>query len=87
MALSTGIYINAFPVRIPESQAVTRIPLPRQGISRRELEREYGVPLFVHAGYAWTAGTVADQERVELAANEHLPVHLVQPSRGAEAAR
>ncbi len=76
MALSTGTYINAFPVRIPERQEVTRIPLPRPGFPRRELEREHDVPLFVYAGYAWTAATVAGQERVELAADEHLPVHL-----------
>jgi hypothetical protein len=75
MALSAGTYINAFPVTIADTQPVTRIPAPRP-VSRRELERRHGTPLFLYEDAAWTAAEVAGQPRVELGRNEHLLVHL-----------
>lgn len=82
MALSAGTYINAFAVTIADPQPVTQIALPRPDISRRELERIHRTRLFIHDGAAWTAATVADQPRVDIPANEHIPVHLFNIREG-----
>ncbi len=76
MPIGAGTYINAFPVSIPASQAVTRIPLPRPDIGRRELEREHRTSLFIHDGAAWTAKSVSGQTQVGIAPQQHLPVHV-----------
>lgn len=75
MALTAGTYINAFPVRIEERQPVTRIPAPPPA-SRRDLERRFGVPLFVYQGAAWTAAEIEGQQRLEIGRDEHFLVHL-----------
>ncbi|GAA1817376.1 Piwi domain-containing protein [Actinomadura chokoriensis] len=70
------MYINAYPVTIPPTQTVVRIPVPDPATSRRELERRHRARLFLHEGAAWTAQPIDGQGTVELAAEEHLPVHL-----------
>lgn len=89
MALTAGTYINAFPVTIADRQTLTRIDLPRPDIPRRELEREHRTRLFIYAGAAWTAKDVSGQRRVEVGADEHLPVHLfnLREALGAQARR
>jgi hypothetical protein len=88
MPVAAGTYINAFSITLPREQSVTRIAIPSNDASRRELEREHGTRLFFERGEAWTAEPIPGQPTEQLSSQEHPFLHLfnIRQAVGARAA-
>jgi len=79
MALPVGLFSNAYRLTLPVGQRFWRISLRGEGApSRRHVEREVGVPVWIHGGDAYAAAEVERANPVEFATDMKDRSHLVR---------